>query len=63
MKTVVVSMLFLVVASLFSALFFMYRDKGNSKRMVYALTIRILLSIAIFAILVGSYYFGLIPHK
>ena len=63
MKTVVVSMLFLVVVSLFSALFFMYRDKGNSKRMVYALTIRILLSIAIFAILVGSYYFGLIPHK
>lgn len=63
MKTVVVSMLFLVVASLFSALFFMYRDKGNSKRMVYALTIRILLSIAIFAILVGSYYLGLIPHK
>ena len=63
MKTVVVSMLFLVVASLFSALFFMYRDKGNSKRMVYALTIRILLSIAIFAILVGSYYFGVVPHK
>ena len=63
MKTVVVSMLFLVVASLFSALFFMYRDKGNSKRMVYALTIRILLSIAILAILVGSYYFGVVPHK
>lgn len=63
MKTLVVSLLFLVIASLFSALFFMYRDKGNSKRMVYALTFRIVLSVAIFLILIGGYYFGLIPRK
>ena len=63
MKTLVVSLLFLVIASLFSALFFMYRDKGNSKRMVYALTLRIVLSVAIFLILIGSYYFGWIPQK
>ena len=63
MKIVVVILLFLVVVSLFSALFFMYRDKGNSKRMVTALTFRIVLSVAIFLILVGSYYFGLIPQR
>ena len=63
MKTLVVSLLFLVIASLFSALFFMYRDKGNSKRMVYALTFRIVLSVAIFLILIGGYYFGWIPRK
>lgn len=63
MKIVVVILLFLVVVSLFSALFFMYRDKGNSKRMVTALTFRIVLSVAIFLILIGSYYFGLIPQR
>ena len=63
MKTLVVVMLFLVVSSLFAALYFMYRDKGNSKRMVTALTFRIVLSVSIFFILVGSYYFGLIPQK
>ena len=63
MKFLVVVLLFLVLVSLFSALFFMYRDKGNSRRMVTALTLRIVLSVAIFLILIGSYYFGLIPQR
>ena len=63
MKFLVVVLLFLVLISLFSALFFMYRDKGNSRRMVTALTLRIVLSVAIFLILIGSYYFGLIPQR
>lgn len=63
MKIVVLVLLFLVLASLFSALYFMYRDKGNSKRMVTALTFRIVLSVMIFLILIGSYYFDLIPHR
>jgi len=63
MKILIVVMLLLVVGSLFSALYFMYRDKGNSKRMVTALTFRIVLSVCIFFILIGSYYFGLIPQK
>jgi len=61
MKILVVILLFLVIGSLFSALYFMYRDKGDSKRMVTALTFRIVLSVAIFLILIGSYYFDLIP--
>ena len=63
MKILVVILLLLVVGSLFSALFFMYRDKGNSKRMVTALTFRIVLSVAVFLVVIGSYYFGLIPHR
>ena len=63
MKFLVVVLLFLVLVSLFSALFFMYRDRGNSRRMVTALTLRIVLSVAIFLILIGSYYFGLIPQR
>lgn len=63
MKVLVVFLLILVLVSLFSALFFMYRDKGNSRRMVTALTFRIVLSIAIFLLLVGGYYFGLFPQR
>lgn len=63
MKILVVILLFLVIVSLFSALFFMYRDKGDSKRMVTALTFRIVLSVTIFIILIGSYYFGLLPKR
>jgi uncharacterized RDD family membrane protein YckC len=63
MKILVVAILFLVLVSLFSGLFFMYRDKGNSKRMVTALTFRIVLSIIVFLMVVGSYYFGLMPQR
>ena len=63
MKILVVVLLMLVLISLFSALFFMYRDKGDSRRMVTALTFRIVLSVAIFLILIGSYYFGWIPQQ
>lgn len=63
MKILVVGLLFLVIVSLFSGLLFMYRDKGNSKRMVNALTIRVALSVVIFLVLMGSYFFGLIPHR
>jgi Protein of unknown function (DUF2909) len=63
MKILVVGLLFLVLVSLFSGLFFMYRDKGNSKRMVTALTFRIALSVVVFLIVIGSYYFGLIRQR
>jgi len=63
LKIVIVILLVLVIASLFSGLFFMYRDKGDSKRMVNALTIRIALSLLIFALLMASYWFGWIPAK
>ena len=61
MKIVIVVLLFAVIASLFSGLFFVYKDKGNSKRAVTALTIRIGLSLLVFAILIGSYWLGLVP--
>ena len=63
MKILIVGLLFLVIVSLFGGLFFMSRDKGDSKRMVNALTLRIALSVVIFLILIGSYYFGLIPPR
>jgi uncharacterized membrane protein YesL len=62
MKILLVVMLLLIVASLFSGLFFMYRDKGDSKRMVTALTIRVALSIVVFLIAIGGFVFGWFPR-
>ena len=61
MKIVVILLLLAIIASLFSGLFFVYRDKGDSNRAVVSLTIRIVLSLDVFAILIGSYFFGLVP--
>jgi cytochrome bd-type quinol oxidase subunit 2 len=61
MKIVILVLLLAVVASLFSGLYFVYKDKGNSNRAVISLTIRIALSVLVFVLLIGSYYFGWIP--
>ena len=61
MKIVVILLLLGVIGSLFSGLFFVYKDKGESNRAVVTLTIRIVLSLLIFLILMGSYFFGLVP--
>jgi hypothetical protein len=63
MRIVVFVLLLAVVASLFSGLYFVYKDKGNSNRAVISLTIRIGLSLLVFAILMGAYYFGYIPER
>jgi predicted benzoate:H+ symporter BenE len=61
MRIVVIILLLAVVASLFSGLYFVYKDKGQSKRAVISLTIRITLSAIVFLILIGAYFFGLVP--
>ena len=61
MKVVIVILLLAVIISLFSGLFFLFKDKGQSDRMVKALTIRVGLSIGIFVLLMAGYYFGIIP--
>ena len=63
MKIVILVLLFAVVVSLFSGLYFVYKDKGTTNRAVISLTIRIALSVLLFLILIGSYYFGLVPER
>ena len=58
MRYVVIGMLMLIVASLFSALFFVYKDRSGSTRALKALAIRVGLSLALFAFLMLGYYFG-----
>jgi hypothetical protein len=63
MRYVVIAMLVLIVGSLGSALVFMFRERGDSKRMVKALALRVGLSVFLFVMLMAGYYFGLIPGR
>jgi hypothetical protein len=63
MKIVIFLFIFLILGSLFSALYYLIKDKGRSDRTVRALTVRIGLSITLFLLLMAAHYFGLIkPH-
>jgi hypothetical protein len=62
MKYVLVFLLLLVVISLFSGLYFMYKNKGNPNRMVNALKLRVAFSITAFLIVIGGFLFGWFPR-
>jgi UDP-N-acetylmuramyl pentapeptide phosphotransferase/UDP-N-acetylglucosamine-1-phosphate transferase len=65
MKIVIIVLLVLIVISLFSALFTLVKDKGQTNRTVNALTIRVLLSIALVVTLVIGTKMGYLkqnPH-
>ncbi len=61
MKIVILVLLLGVLASLFAGLYFVFKDKGTTNRAVISLTIRIALSVLVFLLLIGSYFFGWIP--
>lgn len=63
MRILILVLLAAVLVSLFSGLYFVYKDKGGSNRVVVSLTIRIVLSLLVFAILIVSYFFGWIPQR
>ena len=63
MKIVVILFLVFILGSLFSALYFLVRDKGQGERTVKALTVRITLSIVLFVLLMLGYYSGIITSK
>ncbi len=52
-----------IVGSLASALFFLVKDKHDSKRTVRALTVRVGLSVSLFVLLLAAYYLGLIQPR
>ncbi len=62
-KGIVLVLLGLIFLSLTSALGFLVRDRGHGERTVRALTVRIGLSVALFALLMLGFLTGLIePH-
>jgi apolipoprotein N-acyltransferase len=63
MRYVVIAFLVFIVLSLGSALYYLVRDKGSTDRTVTALTIRVVLSITLFLLLMLGFYFGIIPKQ
>lgn len=63
MRYVVILFLLLIVGSLASALVYVLRDRGSGERAVRALTIRVALSVTLFALLMLGYWFGLFTQK
>jgi hypothetical protein len=57
-KIVIVVALIAVVTALFTALVFLYRDRGSGQRVVAALAVRVILSAALIGFLVLSYRMG-----
>jgi Protein of unknown function (DUF2909) len=57
-KIVVIVALTLIVASLGTALYYLYHDRGKGTRMVKALAIRVALSASLIIFLVVSYKLG-----
>jgi len=63
MQLIIVLVLLAIIASLGQALFAMSSGRGDSRKMVRALTLRIGLSVLLFGALMLAWYFGLIsPH-
>ena len=60
-QALVMVLLAVVVASLFFGLFFMYRDRGQGRRTVHALTLRVGFSLLLFLILLLGGYLGDLP--
>ena len=62
-KIIFIFLFLLIIISLFGSLFFLIKEKGNKKRVVNALKVRIGLSILLFIILIIMYKYGYIqPH-
>jgi hypothetical protein len=62
-KILVIVLMLIIAGSLLSAGFFLVRDQGQSDRTVRALTVRIVLSVCVFALLMLGHYFGLIGER
>jgi hypothetical protein len=58
MRYIVIGALIIIVATLGSALYYLYHDRGHGTRMVKALALRVALSAALIIFLVVSYKLG-----
>lgn len=62
-KLFIIFIMIIIAGSLASGLFFLVRDKDDSKRTVKALTLRIGISLSLFIFLLIAFRLGLIhPH-
>lgn len=57
---IIILVLIAILGSLFSGMYFMIKDRGRSSRNIKALSIRIGLSLLLFALLIAAYLTGII---
>lgn len=62
-KAIVIAMLIGIFVSMASAAVYLFRERGDSIKMVKALTYRIALSVTLFLLLLAGFYFGIIPQN
>jgi hypothetical protein len=62
-RLLIICLLVAIVVSLGTALYHLSHGKGDSRRMLRALTIRIVLSLALFALLLLAWWAGLITPR
>ena len=63
MQNLIVVLLLLIIGSLGHALASMSSGPSRSLKMAQALTVRITLSVGLFALLIAGYHFGwIVPH-
>jgi len=62
-RIIVIAALVLIVGSLATALYYLYHDRGQGKRMVKALAIRVALSASLLIFLLVSYRLGWIGEQ
>lgn len=63
MRVIVILFIIVILGSLGSALYYMVKDRGTTERTAKALTIRIVLSIALFLLLMLGFHTGLITTR
>ena len=62
-KTLIVFVFLAIIVSLGSGAFALVSDKGKAKKLINSLTVRIVLSVLLFVLLIIAYMNGLIqPH-
>jgi len=61
LKIVAILFFLFILGSLASAMYYIVKDKGNSTRAVRALTVRIGLSIILFALMMLGFYLSSTP--
>ncbi|MDO9347058.1 twin transmembrane helix small protein [Pseudomonas pergaminensis] len=63
LKAAIALMLIATVVSLFSGLFFLVKDEGNSDRLVNALTVRVILAVITLGLITWGFFSGqLVSH-
>jgi hypothetical protein len=63
LKAAIALMLIATVVSLFSGLFFLAKDEGNSNRLVTALTVRVVLAVITLGLITWGFFSGqLVSH-